>query len=253
LLFFFTRSEGFRPGGWNRGGGIESINPDFPNVNATYDTDDVTNYEIGWKTLLFNRSVRFNGSAYYIEWEDMQVSRFDPENVSILTFIENAADSEIRGLEGDFTWRATPNFTLYGAFSYNDTELTSVDAQVIELAPVGSQLPLVPELQLSWRGRYEKRLDLDFVDFGHFQVSGKYADESFSSLVAEERRKQDSYTIWNATAGISRGSWTAELFVHNLTDERAELFKNTQDDILRITTNRPRTIGLSVSYRFLPY
>lgn len=253
LLLFVTRSEGFRPGGWNRGGGIPSANPEFPTVSATYDTDDVVNYELGWKSLFLDNSLRINGSAYFVEWTDMQVSRFDPQNVSILTFIENSADSEIFGIETDFTWRATPNFTLSGAISYNDTELTDVDAQVIELAPIGSQLPLVPELQGHLRGRYEKPLDVDWADSGYVQLSGTFVDNSFSSLVAEERRRQAGYGILDARIGIKKDSWSVEGFVENLTDKRAQLFKNTQDDILRITTNRPLTAGIRVSYRFLPY
>ncbi|MBS3743925.1 MAG: TonB-dependent receptor [Wenzhouxiangellaceae bacterium] len=252
LMFFFTRSEGFRPGGWNRGGGIPSANPEFPTVSATYDTDDVTNWELGWKTLLFDNSLRLNGSAYFVEWENMQVSRFDPQNVSILTFIENSADSEIFGIEGDFSWRATQNLTLSGSISYNDTELTDVDAQVIELAPVGSSLPLVPELQGFLRARYEKSLNVDWADTGYVQLSGNFVEHSFSSLVAEERRRQAGYGILDARVGISRESWNIEGFVENLTDKRAELFINTQDDIPRITTNRPLTAGVRVSYRFLP-
>jgi len=253
IMLYFTRSEGFRPPGWNRGGGIPSANPSFPTVSATYDTDDVVNWELGWKSLFFGNSLRINGSAYFIEWTDMQVSRFDPQNVSILTFIENSADSEIFGVEADFTWRATQNFTLSGAISYNDTELTSVDAQVIELAPVGSQLPLVPELQGHLRGRYQKPLNVDWADTGYVQVSGTFAQNSFSSLVAEERRRQAGYGILNARAGITKDSWSVEGYVENLTDKRAELFKNNQDDTLRITTNRPLTAGIRVTYRFLPY
>ena len=253
VMLYATRSEGFRPPGWNRGGGIPSANPEFPTVSATYETDDVVNWELGWKTLFFGNSLRINGSAYFVEWTDMQVSRFDPENVSILTFIENSADSEIFGIETDFTWRATQNFTLSGAISYNDTELTDVDAQVIELAPVGSQLPLVPELQGYLRGRYEKSLNVDWADSGYVQLSGTFAQNSFSSLVAEERRRQAGYGILNARVGINKDNWTVEGFVENLTDKRAELFKNNQDDILRVTTNRPLTAGIRMSYRFLPY
>ena len=146
-LFYATYSEGFRPGGFNRGGGLPSANPEFPTVETTYETDDVVNYEFGWKTLLLDNTLRWNGNVYFIDWTDMQVSRFDPQNVSILTFIENAADSEIRGIESDFTWRATDNWTLMGAFSYNDTELVATNANVIEMAPVGSELPLTPKFQ----------------------------------------------------------------------------------------------------------
>lgn len=252
MLFFFTRSEGFRPGGFNRGGGIPSANPEFPTVSVTYDTDDVTNWELGWKTLLFGNSLRFNGSAYFIEWEDMQVSRFDPQNVSILTFIENSADSEIFGIETDFAWRLTQNFTLSGAISFNDTELDSVDARVIELAPEGSQLPLVPELQAQLRGRYETFVNWGPVERVYAQVSGFAASNSFSSLAAADRERQAGYAIYNARVGVSQANWTAELFGENLFDKRAELFINNQDDIRRITTNRPLTVGLRVTYRFLP-
>lgn len=252
-LFYATYSEGFRPGGFNRGGGIPSANPDFPTVQVTFDTDEVTNYELGWKTSLLNNTLRFNGSVYWIEWDNMQVSRFDPQNVSILTFIENSADSEIFGIEGDFVWRATQNLTLFGAFSYNDTELKSVDAQVIELAPVGSALPLVPEFQAYLRGRYERSVGWGFADTAFVQASGSMATHSFSSLVAEVRERQSGYSIWNASAGFSKDNWSVELFVDNMFDKRAELFINEQDDIPRITTNRPMTAGVKFNYQFTGY
>lgn len=249
-LFYATYSEGFRPGGFNRGGGLPSVNPEFPTVQVTYETDDVTNYEMGWKTSLLDNTLRFNGSVYWIEWENMQVSRFDPQNVSILTFIENSADSKIFGIEGDFVWRATQNFTLFGAFSYNDTELKSVDAQVIELAPVGSSLPLVPEFQAYFRGRYEQMVSWGFADTAFVQASGSFASHSYSSLVAEVRQRQSGYSIFNASAGFAKNDWSVELFVDNVFDKRAELFINEQDDIPRITTNRPMTAGVKFNYQF---
>ena len=247
VLFFFTYSEGFRPGGFNRGGGLASANPAFPTVDTFYDTDDVQSYELGWKSQLFANTLQFNGSAYFIEWTDMQVSRFDPQNVSILTFIENAADSEIFGVEGDVVWAATDGLTLFGAFSYNDTEVTDVSAQVIDLAPVGSELPLVPKFQFAARARYEAPVG---PYLGYVQAGVQYAGKSFSSLVAAEREEQSSYTTADMSVGASRDQWSAEIFVENLTDERAELFINDQDDIRRIATNRPRTVGLRVSFDY---
>lgn len=247
VMFYFTRSEGFRPGGWNRGGGIPSVNPTFPTVSATYDTDDVVNWEFGWKTLLAGGDVQFNGSAYFIEWSDMQVSRFDPQNVSILTFIENAADAEIRGVEGDVVWTATPELTLFGGFSYNDTELTAVNAQIVEIAPVGSELPLTPELQLTGRARYEWMVG----EYDAFAQAGfQYATDSFNSLVVADREKQDGYATADLSFGLGRDNWRAGVFVENVTDERAKLFINNQDDIRRITTNRPRTVTFRVSADF---
>ena len=247
LLFYATYSEGFRPGGFNRGGGIPSANPSFPTVNVTYDTDDVKNYEIGWKMTLADGQLQFNGNGYFIQWSNMQVSRFDPQNVSILTFIENAADSEIRGIEGDFIWAATGGLTVFGAFAYTDTKLVAITAQAIELAPVGSSLPLTSKFQSNLRARYEwQKGSADW----HVQGSIQYAGGSFSSLVAAERERQKSYATADFSTGFSLDRWRAELFAENVTDKRAQLFINNQDDIPRITTNRPRTIGLRLAFKY---
>ncbi|MCH8686530.1 TonB-dependent receptor [Pedomonas mirosovicensis] len=251
LLFYGTYSEGYRPGGFNRAGGTQArasgAFPDFV-IPVFYKSDNVNNWELGFKTTLFDNRLRFNGAFYYIEWNNIQVSRFDPANISILTFIDNAANGEIKGFEGDFEFAATPELIISGALSYNDAKLTDTSSNVITLAPVGSQLPLTPKFQANLRARYTRALSND-VD-GFIQMGGRYASTSHSSLVAEERRKQDSYAIFDASLGATYQSWQAELYVQNLTDERAELFYNTQDDIPRITTNRPQTIGLRVSYRY---
>ena len=247
MMFYATYSEGFRSGGFNRGGGAPSFNPAYPTVPVTYDTDDVTNYEVGWKTTLADGAFQWNGAAYYVEWEGMQTSRFDPINVSILTFIDNAADSEIRGIETDFSWLATENLTIFGAFAYIDTELTQTDSQVIELAPVGSELALTPKFAGNLRARYDWYLDSVQV---YPQGVVTYAYESWSSIVAADRRLQDSYTTVDASVGVIKDDWSVELFGSNLTDERADLFYNTQDDVPRITTNRPLTIGFRVTYDY---
>ncbi len=247
VMFYGTYSEGYRPGGFNRGGGLDSINPAFPTVKVTYETDDVTNYEFGWKSLLFDQNLKFNGNIYFIEWDNMQVSRFDPENVSILTFIENSADSEIFGVELDTVWTATDNLTVFAAMSYNDTELTAVNAEVIEMAPVGSSLPMTPDVQANLRLRYDFEIGQYLANW---QVGMQYADSSYSSIVAEERELQSSYTMANASISIEKDEWTAKLFIDNLTDRRPELFINNQDDIRRISTARPRTIGFSITYSY---
>ena len=77
-----------------------------------------------------------------------------------------------------------------------------------------------------------------------------YADDTVSALLLDDALPQESYTILNLSAGMSKDAWRAELFVENATDERANLHFNSQDDVPRITTNRPRTIGFRVSYDF---
>ncbi|MBK5911673.1 hypothetical protein CCR85_09260 [Rhodothalassium salexigens] len=243
LLFFFTWSQGFRPGGLNRG-----CSPDTE-VPCTYATDELTNYELGWKIDLFDRTVRFNGAAFFMDWEKVQASVFAPEIVgSNLNFNDNAADAEVWGVEGDLTWAVTHGLTLSGAFTYLDTEITALaDTGSIAIAPVGSDLSTAPNFQGNMRARYTW-----FVgDYQlHAQTQVTYASSAYSDIVVAERRKMDDYATWNLSAGVRKDRWRAELFAQNLTDTRAELFISTQDDSPRIFTNRPRTWGLRVGYDF---
>lgn len=61
---------------------------------------------------------------------------------------------------------------------------------------------------------------------------------------------QESYAIANVSVGITKDDWKAELYIDNLTDESAVLYIDTQQFTPKVVTNRPRTIGLRLSYDF---
>ena len=237
LLFYGTWSEGFRPGGFNRNEGVPT----------TYVSDEVTNLEFGWKTTLANGRVRFNGSIYQIDWDNMQVGVTDFENFGVLTFVLNAANAEIKGFESDVTWLPTDNLTIASSWSYNSTEMVNVPPFASNIAPPGSDLALAPELQYNISGRYEWEVD---GKSAHAQLVYAHTDDQFSSIVVANRYKQDSYDTIDGAIGIKADNWGVELFGENLTDERAELFINSLDTDLRVTTNRPRTFGVRFSYDF---
>ena len=197
--------------------------------------------------------MRVNGSLYQIDWNDIQVSQFDSQNISIFTIVDNGGDAEITGLELDAVWAVTDNLTLSGAMSYNDTELVRVDpgfAFVVQ--DEGRPLPLTPEFQGNLRARYY--WDMTGGKEGFVQLGGKYSGEALNSIVdttTEPNTMQDSYVIMDASVGLTTDTgWGVELYVSNLTDERAQLHINRQDFLERTTTNRPRTIGARFKYDF---
>ena len=238
LLFFGTYSEGFRPGGFNRS--------DNPLVPKTFVSDEVTNLEFGWKTTMANGRVRFNGSIYQIDWDNVQIGVTD-FNIGVLTFVLNAANAEIQGFEGDLTWLPNDNLTLAAVWSYNSTEMVNVPPNISNLAPEGSDLALAPEFQYNLSARYLWEVG---DKNAHAQLVLAHTDEQFSSIVTANRFEQGSYDTLDGAIGVSADIWGVELFAENLTDERAELFINSLDTDLRITTNRPRTWGVRVSYDF---
>jgi outer membrane receptor protein involved in Fe transport len=235
-LFFFTYSEGFRPGGFNRVEGVPT----------RYFSDQATNYEFGWKSTLFDNTLRFNGSIYRIYWDGLQVGITDFD-ISVITFTSNAADAEITGFEGDLTWLATENLTLAAAWSLNDTEMVRVPQGVVDIAGVGSRLALAPDLQYNISARYDW-LESELTPYA--QLVYAYTSDQYSSIVVDNRFLQQSYNTLDASFGLHLNNWSIELFGENLTDERAQLFINSLDTDLRITTNRPRTFGLKVRFDY---
>lgn len=244
LLFFLTYSEGFRTGGFNRGPGLAldgvTVIPD------AYKSDTITNYEFGWKTDLLDGRMRFNGSAYYIDWSDLQVNIFD-QDLSFLLFTDNAGTAKIYGVEGDITYLATEQLTISSAFSYNDTELVDRPDGANNLVQDGSDLALTPKFQGNMRARY----DFEVGDLNAYAMLGiQHKGSTYSSIVFEDRFRMASYTVADASVVVSGEQWDLELAVRNLTDKRAELFISNQDDIPRIVTNRPRTVSLKLTYNF---
>ncbi len=61
---------------------------------------------------------------------------------------------------------------------------------------------------------------------------------------------QESYAIANVSVGITKDDWKAELYINNIADESGVLYIDTQQFTPKVVTNRPRTVGLRLSYDF---
>ena len=217
------------------------------NVSTFYDSDEVLNTELGIKTLLDDGKMRLNATYYTIEWTDIQVSQFDPVNISLLTFIENAADADISGFEADMLWYPSDDWTVAAAVSLNDTEIVNDVSQTVPIVDIGSPLPLSPSRQFNIR----LRKDISYKgNPAYMQFAYKSANETYNSFESAKVLDQDGYQIMDLAFGMTLNDTDIEFFVRNLTDERANLYYNDQDDIPRITTNRPRNIGVRVSRNF---
>ena len=61
---------------------------------------------------------------------------------------------------------------------------------------------------------------------------------------------QGDYTIANIAFGVTMNAWSAELFIDNVTDENAAVYVDTQNFTPKVVTNRPRSVGVRLSYDF---
>jgi outer membrane receptor protein involved in Fe transport len=245
-MYYLTWSEGFRPGLLNRPGG--AAGPNNFTVPFALDTDDVTNIEVGMKADFFDSTFRLNAALFFVDIERLQTTIFDP-SISNLFFSDNAADAEVTGLEGDFSWLPafSDRLTFTGSFSFLDTEITNVITPTNDVR-AGDELAFAPEFQGTLRARYEWDLNSGWA--AHIMPMVSWSSESFSDVVTINRDEIDSWTMWGLTAGVANEKWSFELFGNNLSDERAEVARNFVFDRQRVTYAPPRTIGLRASLNF---
>ena len=137
-----------------------------------------------------------------------------------LFFSDNAADAEILGLEGDFIYLTDNDWVLSGAFSILDTELTTSLVPTNDIVE-GSELAFAPGYQANVTAR--KEWGLSSGNLAHWQGQVTVSDDSFSDIMEPNRANQDGYALANMRAGISDDNWVAEVYIDNLSDERAEI------------------------------
>ena len=278
VLLYYTWSQGFRPGGFNRGAAFadHSVGSAAGPVNGfaytykapqAYAPDTLTNNELGWKTEWFDHRLEFNGAIYQEEWNDVQVQIFESCCYGNLSFVTNGPNYRVRGVEIETVARPMHGLTVTGAASWNSSDLTNApyllqpngEPIIIPVLPgqnnyggspfgtPNSPLAQSPPFQASLRLRYEFPIG-DYKAF--WQAGGSHQAHSYSATGNIQTYDQPGFTTYDAFAGVEKDAWTAQLFMQNVTNVRADLFENGNQFITAETINRPRTGGLRISYRF---
>ena len=244
VMVYVTWSEGFRPGLLNRP--VGASNPDGTySVKPVVESDEVTNLEFGWKTILMDGQLKFNGSAFMVDVDGLQSTIFDPSIVNLF-FSDNAANAEISGVEGDFMYLTNiDGLSIAGAFSMLDTEIIESLVPTSDVV-VGKPLAFAPEMQANIRVRKEWGMSAGNV--GHLQAQLSWSEDSDSDIMEPNRARQDSYSLVNLRAGITAEDYMVELYIDNVTDERAEISNTFVFDRQRLacllyTSPSPRDRG----------
>jgi iron complex outermembrane receptor protein len=256
-LVYYTWSQGFRPGGFNRTSTLH--------LNGTYRTpqdfapDSLVNNELGWKTEWFDHRYQFNGAVYQEDWTNVQVGFADPQSaLGNLGFVVNGPNYRVRGVETQIIARVTHGLTLTGAASWNSSNQTNspfligVSGQPITsipnpYGPLNSSLAQSPPFQANLRARY----DFTFNDYNAFwQVGGVHQSHSHSATGYIQNFDQPAYTTYDASLGVAKDAWTVQLYGQNITDARYVTFITASQFVNQNFIGRPRTMGVKFSYKF---
>jgi iron complex outermembrane receptor protein len=273
-LLYATASKGFRAGGVNQvfssaGQGqlfgqyglTKSILP------QTYESDSVWSYEVGGKIRLWDGRAQVNAAVYELDWKDVQT------NVSIGGdgFVVNVPSARSRGGELEVQLRPVQPVTINAGIAYGKAEYTSTlkfpGARGFDLfaAQEGQQFP-----QPLWTVDTGVRFDVPLTDAvaAYARVDYRWLDSYQLAPAGSPNYTPDSSEVpsqrnINLRLGVEVGSWDANLFVYNLTDEDAGALSggrsactnadcstfNNYNVARTVAAPAPRQIGLQFAYR----
>jgi iron complex outermembrane recepter protein len=281
-LLYYTWSQGYRPGAFNRTSTVGAINGLFDTPTA-YQSDKLINNELGWKTEWADHHLQVNGAWYHENWNNAQVAFFDPGpgGTGELTFNTNGPNYRVQGLETTVVWRVTHGLTFQGSAAWNSSEQTNSPFLTVNdgcgaagepacgspilinniFGPRGSPLAMSPPLMFNGRVRYE----WDFNDYQAFAQFGGTHQAHELSVAGNTPSIQPGtggagttsaaydipgYSTYDASFGAAKGGWTMQVYGQNLFDNRGKVFISNALAIETQTVIRPRVIGLKIGYKF---
>ena len=251
-MMYALYSEGFRVGGINRA----NRRADWTRTlwGQTWEPDKLNNFELGYRSRWADNTVQLNLTYFYMDWEDFQHEVVDPSggtcvdindatipgddqscsadlSLPWISIVGNVGDAHATGLIAEVDWVPADGWQIGANVQWLEREIDSVTSDERANLHPGQELPNSPDLQGAAWGTYT--WPVNFIPgaemFARAQYS--YTGESLSKLVVEPLTSGNpqfvnpSYSLVDFRFGLvsGDGDWQVDLFVNNVTDERAQI------------------------------
>jgi outer membrane receptor protein involved in Fe transport len=277
VMVYYTYSQGYRPGTFNRGATKHLPGPDTVDQYITPKVDGsdlLTNNEVGWKSEWLDHRVLVNGALYQENWSNVQTGLFCPScgfgNVSFQT---NGPFYRVRGMELQLAAHLFTGLSVQGSAAWNSSSLINSPALIANnpdsvnfgkpittqyvkgvavavpnvYGAVGSSLAFSPPFEANLRARYDWLVGayMPYVQVGFQHQAHTHSATGYLTIY-----EQPDWTTLDASVGLSKDDWTVSIDGTNLTDVNKSLFTNAAQFIETRTPMRPRVIELNVHYSF---
>ena len=265
-MFYLSAAKGYRIGGINPNLGtlcaadLQTLG--LTSAPETYKSDSLWSYEIGSKNSLLNRSLQIDSSAFYVNWKNIQQSVYLPDCGN--QFAANLGAATSKGADTSVRFRPVPSLILTVDAAYTNARYS----QTVVAGTSGAGAPIVS------KGDYLSTTPWSFTLAADYKVPGfddmkpyLHADYQFNTRQQGQTPGQDlnnggydpnaidmpETKIMALRAGARWNGWDGSLFVNNLFNSEPELVHqhDTVASPLYFDRSwRPRTIGLTVNYRY---
>jgi outer membrane receptor protein involved in Fe transport len=266
-LFYASVAKGYRIGGVNSplstlcGGALTQLS--LSSGPKTYDSDSLWSYEVGAKNSLFDRRLQINTSAFYINWSNIQNNVYLPS--CGFSFTANLGKVTSKGADIDILARPIDALDFELTASYTDARYSdsvyAAPGATAALAGKGDYLPVAPWTIVA-STEYKPSIPLLTTHNPYVRI-----DYSVSAKYKSPQEFQDPTTIsydpapfyqtqatsLSARTGLRWSGFDVSLYGTNLTNTHPVLFDSRYYPPLPLffdTTWRPRTIGVTATYRY---
>jgi iron complex outermembrane receptor protein len=252
-LVFATASKGFKAGGPQTSGTVQLRNE--------FDPEELWNYELGWKGELFDRRLRMDLTAFYMDWSDVQqFIRFQfIDSAGLLravTGIANAASARTMGAEMSADVAVSSDFRVGAQVGYLEAKYGNYPNALIDGVVVnasGKRLINAPKWTISSYAEYTRELMGEYEGFLRAEYNRR--SEQLSSTFALRYEVwpfiAPAYDVVNLRAGFGNDRWDVNAFVENAFDE--DYFTNAYEQAFYSGVQvepSTRLYGLNVRFRF---
>ncbi len=251
LLIYATYSNAFKSGGFN------GANSNTTLQLQPYDEEQVTAFEVGIKSTLFDGAMQLNAAAFWYDYEDKQEQDLAVVFVGNLSGLTNVPESRINGAELDLQWAPMEGLSINLGVAYLDTLIEEWDATsnastwptVVTFDASGLELAQSPEWTYNGMVHYEWPVgEVLMLEVG---ADVNFTDDTTGG--AQPSNATNDYTLYNARAGVKDidGKWRAFLWGRNITDEDyyPAAYIGGNGPYVR-SMGVPVTYGVSLSYNF---
>lgn len=227
-----TYSEGFRSGG----AGINNST----GQTYSYAPEHLQNYELSYRRSFADDRVRLAANIFFGEWNDQQVEvQLDPADFSSRQ-VENAARSELSGLEVELNGSVSQSLSAFLSIGYSRTEFKSFDPNsLVDFS--GLPFPQSPEWTITLGVDYENPNGV------YFATDVNHVDEYFARDYQNAPLDTvGDYTLVNVRVGYRRDNWSISLFADNAADEEYFVYRDVIGTFdCCATLGKRRSVGIA--------
>jgi iron complex outermembrane receptor protein len=266
FMGYFTYSQGFKGGGFNALPGAVVTGENT--LAQPFDPETLDNYEIGFKTILWENRVTLNTAFYYGIYDDIQkisvVTMGQGEEIQVQRITENAAKATIKGFELELLALPIDGLQINGSIAVNDTEydsfpnaISDFDDQEIDRA--GESFNYVPKFTSFLGVQYSFPIEGGDSEILQGWLTPRFEWYYQSAIHLNgpeiEASNQSGYNLLNARLSYDFFDDRAQvaLWSKNLADQEYIIYSTPTVSTFGTLVNftgLPRTFGAEISYRF---